>query len=267
MDVSGSMAGDKLPQAKAAANTFLGSMRPEDNLTLLAFNDRVRVVVPATNDPNALRAGVDSLQPEGNTAAYDALYRSAEILNTAPPDRRRVVVLLTDGADTSSRFSSRVAADVAQKSGALVYTISLGADAVDGVLKGLSEPTGGKYYKAPGPGDLEAIYRSISLELSAQMRLRYASTTHVERSYRLVTVQMQYKDKAGQVVVRTIRYRPPPAALLAPTEISVVPTPSPQVVATPSVVGPNKVTTVSQPPPASQSVATPLRYAGSALAG
>lgn len=268
MDVSGSMGGDKLPQAKAAANTFLSSMRPEDNFTLLAFSDRVRVVVPATSDLNALRAGVESLQPEGNTAAYDALYRSAELLNETPPGRRRVVVLLTDGADTSSRFSSRVAADVAQKSGALVYTIGLGADAVDGVLKGLSEPTGGKYYKAPAPGDLEAIYRSISLELSAQMQLRYVSATRVERSYRLINVQVQYRDKAGQLTVRTIRYRPPPKALLSQSQETSPPTPDRgnQASPTPTAVSPGTGTTGSVSGSSSQRVPTPLRYTGSALA-
>jgi len=266
MDVSGSMAGEKMPGAKAAANTFIGSIRPEDSFTLLAFSDRASVVVPATNDPNVLRAGVDSLQPAGNTAVYDALYRSAELLNEAPTGRRRVVVLLTDGADTSSRFSARVAGDVAQKSGALVYTIGLGDDAVDTVLTGLSEPTGGKYYKAPGPGDLEAIYRSISLELSAQMQLRYTSATRVERSYRLIIVQVRYTDRAGQEVVRNIRYRPPSAAVLTPVEEFVAPAGGPVIVPLPPGLGADTGGTGSPQPPVSQGVSTPLRYAGSLLA-
>src|SRR5437016_4365625 len=77
MDVSGSMnAGDKLNEAKSAANRFLGSLRPEDKAALLAFSDRVQGVVPPTNDRGALQAGVNALQAGGNTAIYDALYQS-----------------------------------------------------------------------------------------------------------------------------------------------------------------------------------------------
>src|SRR5918912_1240906 len=77
MDTSGSMnAGDKLGEAKSAANAFLGSLRPEDSAALLAFSDRVQEVVPPTNNTAALQSGVDALQATGNTAIYDALYAS-----------------------------------------------------------------------------------------------------------------------------------------------------------------------------------------------
>lgn len=271
MDVSGSMAGDKLAQAKAAASTFAASLRPEDVMTLLAFSDRPREIVAATNDSNAVRAGIESLQADGNTAAYDALYRSAELVNVASPNRRRVIVLLSDGADTSSRYSSRVASDVAQKTGALVYTIGLGPDAVDSVLKELSEPSGGRYYKAPSSTDLTAIFDAISLELSSQMVLRYTSTTRMERSYKLVSVQVKYVGDGGGGVVgveRTIRYRPPPTSVLQPTSEPVLSIPTPLV--EPIGLGSTtSLTTTRGTGTARELAAMPisLRYAGSALAG
>src|SRR5256885_1081703 len=82
----------------------------------------------------------------GNTAIYDALYASAQVLNSAPEGKRRAIILLTDGADTNSKYAAPVAAEVARSAGALVYTIGLGPSANDQVLKSLSEPTGGKYF-------------------------------------------------------------------------------------------------------------------------
>jgi tight adherence protein C len=123
-------------------------------------------------------------------------------------------VLLTDGADTSSSYSPEVAADVAKEAGALVYAIGLGPDANDAVLRSLTEPSGGKYYKAPTAADLQAIYAAISVELDSQLFLRYRSATRVSRSYELVKVQVKYTAPDGQVLVRTVSYRPPTAALL-----------------------------------------------------
>jgi tight adherence protein C len=227
IDVSGSMSGDKLAQAKAAAITFLGSLGPTDRATLLAFNSKVLEVVPATADHAALQQGINSLQAGGNTAAYDALYKSAQIVSTAksgPTSSRRVIILLTDGADTASGYSPRVAADVARQVGALVYTIGLGPDANDSTLKSLAEP-GGKYYKAPSGADLAGIYNAISVELSSQLILKYNSTTRVARTYELVSVQVKYTAKDGQVIVQTIRYRPARSALMESTPVvSEVPT-------------------------------------------
>jgi len=214
MDVSGSMNADgKIGQAKAAASEFLNSLKPEDTATVLAFDDEVRTVVPMTSDRGALQAGINSLQTGGNTAIYDAAYRAAQILAPVPSDKRRAVVLLTDGADTSSDYSARVASDVAKQSGALVYTIGLGPEPNGGVLTALSDPTGGKYYPAPNAGELGSIYSAIALELDSQLFLNYRSATQLQRSYQLVTIEVSYTAPDGQVIKKAITYRPPPAAV------------------------------------------------------
>src|SRR4051794_57009 len=121
IDVSGSMNADnKLTAAKAAAATFLSSIRPEDTAAVLAFNDRVIPVVPFTNDRTALQNGVNAMTANGNTAINDALYGSAQLLSTAPKGKRRAIILLTDGIDTSSKYGTKAALDIAKQEGALV---------------------------------------------------------------------------------------------------------------------------------------------------
>ncbi len=229
IDVSGSMnANDKLNQAKATANTFLNSLRPQDNAALIAFDDKVHHVVNTTNDRAALQTGVNALQAKGNTAIYDALYDAAQIINSATPEKRRAIILLTDGADTSSKYGLAAAAQVAKQTGALVYTIGLGPDANDSVLKSLSQPTGGRYYKAPSAADLAGIYNAISIELDSQLFLKYKSNTLIARSYESVKVEVKYTPPAGQPLVKTISYRPPNAAIITPTpEVPIERTPLP----------------------------------------
>lgn len=225
IDISGSMDGEKLAQAKAAAVSFLTSLGTQDRAALLSFNTEVTPVVLMTGDKAALENGINGLVSGGDTAAYDALYSAAEVIETAPAGSRRAIILLTDGADTASTYSARVASDVAKQSNALVYTIGLGPDANDTVLTGMSEPTGGKYYKAPTGTDLQGIYSAISIELSSQLLLKYNSTTRVERPYQLVTLVVKYTSKTGQVIVKTIRYRPSALAVIPSTpEVSEVPT-------------------------------------------
>src|SRR5206468_4054999 len=91
----------------------------------------------------------------------------------------------------------------------------------------LAEPSGSKYYKAPGAADLKAIYDTIALELNSQLFLTYHSATHTERSYQIVHVEVTWTGPDGQTLARTITYRPPAAAVVAPTQEPVVLTPFP----------------------------------------
>ncbi len=222
-DISGSMNADKkLAQAKEAADTFLASLRPEDKVSLVAFNDKVQEIVPFTSDLAAVKAGVNALAAGGNTAIYDALYKSSQIVSSSDKGRRRVIILLTDGVDTSSKYAPAVAANIAKQSGALVYTIGLGPDANDTALTRLAEPGGGKYYKAPSAADLNGIYNTISLELNSQLFLKYHSQATIERQYQLVEVALSYTAPDGQVVVKTFGYRPPPEAVVRATDVPFV---------------------------------------------
>jgi tight adherence protein C len=241
MDVSGSMnADDKLNQAKAAANTFLESLRPQDSASLIAFNEKVTLVTKSTNNRGTLQQAVNALQANGNTAIYDALHGAAQIVNAAKPEKRRVIILLTDGADTSSQYGASVAAEVAKQAHALVYTIGLGPDANDAVLSSLAQPSGGKYYKAPGPADLTGIYNAIATELASQLYLKYKSAAQISRSYQLVPVEVRYTGPDGKQLTQTVSYRPPrvavPTATAEAAEPAVSRTPVPPTPA--GTVGP-----------------------------
>jgi len=106
-DVSGSMGvGSKLEAAKHAADHVIGWLRPQqDQAALFAFDTRLVEIQPFTSDVGRLHDALDRLKPFGATSLYDAI--SATAKKVAPhTQRRRAVLVLTDGVDTSSRLKA-----------------------------------------------------------------------------------------------------------------------------------------------------------------
>jgi tight adherence protein B len=109
------------------------------------------------------------------TALYDALALSAQMLGREQ-GRSRVVVLLTDGQDVSSESSLPAAVTAAQKAGALVYPIGVGAsDTTKAPLAAMARKTGGAYHGAATSSALSSVYSAISSELRRTWRLEYVT--------------------------------------------------------------------------------------------
>jgi Mg-chelatase subunit ChlD len=90
--------GAKLAALKAASQALLETLRPEDEATLMTFNDSIQWLAPPTTDKGAVRRALDQLQLGGGTPVMDALYAAI----TLPESRgRTLVVLFTDGVDQS----------------------------------------------------------------------------------------------------------------------------------------------------------------------
>jgi len=174
-DTSGSMSQptsvggpEKLAAAKAAGRGFLEQLvEGRDQAALVQFNAEVRLLVPLTDDPTAVIAGLDLLEQAPGTRIDSALAAGREELLS---ERRRaennpVLILLTDGEPTGTTPEDvRAAAAEAHAAGLLVFAIGLGSDLDDDLLRDVaSRPDW--YFRAPDTADLEAIYDAIVDEL------------------------------------------------------------------------------------------------------
>jgi Ca-activated chloride channel family protein len=99
VDVSLSMQGDKLEEARRAASTFVEAFAPQDLVGVFVFNDDVRTLAPIGADRARASASVKSLDASGGTALYDAVFAASKALAGAPSTHRRILVLLSDGRD------------------------------------------------------------------------------------------------------------------------------------------------------------------------
>ena len=104
LDTSSSLGASGLERLRDAAEGLLQSLRPDDRLGLVTFSEAVDVRVVPTTRHDDVRAALRLLAPQGPTAWRDALFVASQLVE--PTNRARsVVLLLTDGADTSSWMS------------------------------------------------------------------------------------------------------------------------------------------------------------------
>ena len=201
---------------KEAAKHFVNALlREQDELDLMEFSDVVRELVPFTNQKKLIEAGIGHVQQGDATALYDAVYLASQRLSeTSVADgRRRVVVLITDGGDTVKGSQYAQAMEQAQRAGAMVYAIivvPIAADAGRNVagehaLIQMARDTGGKYYYANEPRDLEPAFRHVSDDLRTQYLLGYyAPRRGKDDSYRTIKVRLTNEALQGKY---DLRYR------------------------------------------------------------
>lgn len=178
VDVSGSMNDDggdppqPLSAAKAAAASFVDRLATDDRVGVVSFATNARVEEPVTTLHGNARRTLLSLsilpaEETGFTNSGDALEKvGAALIGLATEDRKRVIVLLTDGLSNAPEppggeaYALDKAATV-KREGILLYTIGLGDRVNDAFLKELASSEEG-YYQAAASGDLDAIYRQVS---------------------------------------------------------------------------------------------------------
>ena len=203
IDTSGSMA-DSLAEAKQAALGFLDSIITlKDTVFALSFSDKPVLLIPPTDDVEAVEEALDDLISLGWTTLHDAVVTSLYYFRGVRG--RRALILLSDGDDTASAMAFRDALEYARRSGVAIYTIGLGVGSLKiGVRNKLSElakETGGRTFFISEAEELVSVYQEIEEELRSQYLVAYASDKPTpDGTFREVEV----KVKGGKLKARTI---------------------------------------------------------------
>ncbi len=176
VDVSGSMDGDPLAQARTAANEFVSGLSPQDTVAVLTFSDSVSLVQDFTSDKGALTLALDRLQAVGNTALYQAASEAA-FKAAASPLPRKVIILLSDGVDYGGKSAVSRDDSIAQARyiGVPVYTIGLGSDIDRDYLSALSQSTRARSLETPTAEGLSQLYAEIGNLLRSQYIVKLSS--------------------------------------------------------------------------------------------
>ena len=216
MDTSTSM-DLKLPIAQEAASGFVRRMGAKDSGQIIAFDNQARILQAFTTDREALERAIKRTEAGGSTSLYNAIYTSLSELKriraeTGPDLRRQAIVLLSDGADTSSSLRYDDVLDLAKRSEVVIYAIGIadkdapkssGWNEAEFVLQSLSRETGGRAFTVMDVKQLSGIYSQIADELANQYTLAYVSkNTKRDGGWRRITIQvarggMTARTKAG----------------------------------------------------------------------
>jgi Ca-activated chloride channel homolog len=190
MDTSASM-DTKLPIAQEAAIGFAKRAREQDLTEIIDFDSRVMILVPFTNNLNELEQAIKKTSAGGSTSLYNAIYIALKdlkklVATNVEEIRRRAIVVLSDGEDTSSLLPFDEVLDLAKRSETAIYAIGLrsnegGANVSKGfkeaefAMRQLSQETGGRAFFPNQAADLTKVYGQISEELSSQYTIGYTS--------------------------------------------------------------------------------------------
>jgi len=192
----------KLEFEKEAALDFLYAvMRPTDRALLLEFDSGVTLLHDFTSDANDLVREIKNLKAGGGTSLYDAIYLICEQKMLEEASGRKVLVILSDGADVTSHHTYEQALDMAYRAEVTIFGISttrFGADIDhegDNALKQLVENTGGHAYFPFSTKDLTKAFQAINEELRSQYNVAYISTNKIrDGKFREIKVDVTKPD-------------------------------------------------------------------------
>lgn len=178
MDTSGSME-SRVSMARSAAIRFLSGLRADDYTAIYNFDSQVKMVQDFSNSRDITESVFD-LKANGMTVLNDAIYKAAAILSRRP-EKRRAIIVLSDGADTQSGRSADAAYKAAIAANATIYTIDMSAPddrSVDriqgqGALKMFAQKSGGTFVATPGGPAMREAFTRIVEELGNQYTISY----------------------------------------------------------------------------------------------
>ena len=213
----------KLPIAQEAAIGFARKLRPQDVAQIVDFDSRVEIIQGFTNSLPDLEKAIRATTAGGSTSLHNAIYISLKELARLKPRsedevRRRAIIVLSDGEDTSSLVSYEEVLDLAKRSETAIYSIGLqpkdspqgkGFREAEFVLRQFAQETGGRAFFPSRAEELKDVYGQIAEELSSQYSMGYASKNgRRDGAWRRVVVQVARPN----TIARTKRGYYAPAA-------------------------------------------------------
>ena len=202
LDISDSMFGKRIQDARAAVDRFLfGLLDPADEFFLMAFNHKPRPLTGWTRVQEDIRRALEGLRPSGGTAIYDAIFEALPVLDRRARERAALLII-SDGADTASTATLREVRTALLRSDAFVYAIAI--DSADPkainarvnaeALRDITSQSGGRTEVVHNSADLYEATARIADELNSQYLIGYTSPKGADGTYHSIRVKVAGTD-------------------------------------------------------------------------
>ncbi len=178
LDTSGSME-QRISMARSAAINFLDGLRGDDAAAIYNFDSKVKLVQDFSNSRDITESVFD-LKADGYTALNDAIYKATDELSKRP-EKRKAIIVLSDGGDNMSKRSDSKVLKAALASNITIYTVDMSDDQTNlnerkqnqNILKNFAEKSGGIFITAPGGVAMREAFKNIVAELGNQYTIGY----------------------------------------------------------------------------------------------
>lgn len=219
LDRSGSMM-EMMSDVYEAALHVIDEGTSRDETFIVSFNKRPDMVIDFTSDRHRLENSMLGLRADGETALYDAVNFALDKLKQSK-NRKRVLVVVTDGQDNASKLKFRELIERAEEEDAVIYTVGmfgemgngsgfvsrlLGGGSRDGQaeLKKLAEVTGGLAHFPKNVDECKSVMREIAREVSQQYSLGYYPLNKErDGKWRGIKVTINQSGNSTKLIART----------------------------------------------------------------
>ncbi len=217
LDRSGSMM-DMMSDVYDAALHVIDDGTSRDETFIVTFNRRTELVIDFTSDQHRLENSVIGLKADGETALYDAVDFALDHLKHSK-NRKKVLVVVTDGEDNASRLKLRELIERAEEEETVIYTVgmfgSMGSSSgllarlmgdrdARGELKKLAEVTGGSSHFPQNVDQCQGVMKEIAREVSQQYSLGYYPLNKErDGKWRKIRVVVSQAGSSAKLVART----------------------------------------------------------------
>lgn len=198
IDTSGSMEG-RITLARAAAIRFLDSLRTDDVAAVYRFDSKVELLQDFSSSRD-LAPLMYAARARGMTVLHDAVAQAAKDL-AKRPEKRKAILVLSDGADTQSRLSQEKALNTALGVGVTIYTVDMASNTDKASLRAAPSlkfyavKSGGRYVPTPGGQALRDAFIKIAEELTNQYTLGYQTHNQAkDGEWRVISVKAARSD-------------------------------------------------------------------------
>ena len=170
------------PAQREAANRFIQQvLRPGDRLAVYAVDENVTQIAGFSDNVLRLQDAVKRIPHGAGTSIYDAVFLGSKALARQGSDRRSVIILITDGGETTSHADFDSARREAVRNGTLLYTVVIRSvnnengrnTAGEHALETITDTTGGAVFYPESTSKLSEIFDRIDRELRTQYRLGF----------------------------------------------------------------------------------------------
>jgi VWFA-related protein len=202
LDISDSMFGKRMDDARAAVDTFLFELLdPADEFFIMAFNHRPHPLIGWTREQADVRHALGALRPSGGTAMYDAVLEALPLIDKRTRQRAAILVI-SDGADTASTATLREVRPALRRNDAFVYAIAIDSPERQPIntrvnasaLNELTAETGGHTEIVQNSAQLAEAAARIAEELNSQYVLGYTPPRGADGQFHSLRVRVAGAD-------------------------------------------------------------------------
>ena len=172
LDTSASITGRRKTDLVAAGEALVDGLKPVDRAALTTFSHAVLPKIPLTSDLASVRSALRAMEPRGQTSVMDGVY--VALTSTMDQTGRFLIVVCTDGADTTSWLEPSEVLGAARRANGVIYAVTAADATRSEALHDLADATGGHVLQVKSSAELRAAFQRILAEFRSRYVLAYS---------------------------------------------------------------------------------------------